>query len=135
MRFWTLLLLLGCAGAESSDLGTSADAGVPDSGPMIDAGMIMLSCGAQTCDGFAEYCKIEPVGPCVAIDAGACAAGEEACQSGGVSGCTPERTRSCVALPANCDSCGCLIASAPCGPTPMQVDCLAVSGVTVECPY
>ncbi|MCK6546918.1 hypothetical protein L6R52_13800 [Myxococcota bacterium] len=129
------LALAGCASDDApadagADAGVTTDAGAPDSG------RFETPCGAATC-GEAELCRVDPTGPCVAQDAGTCGAGEELCQSGGLTGCTSARTYACVALPAACaerPSCVCLLAIDVCG---AGASCILPQGqgATIECPF
>lgn len=138
MRFFSPLLVIAivaCSDASpGEDAGRAPDAS-EDAGQSDDAGAIPVTCKTLTCDGRGEYCKLTPVGPCNVMDAGGCAAGEEACVVTGGSGCTPERDESCEPLDG-CSNCACLISAAPCGPGTVEIRCRGAGGrIVLECPY
>lgn len=134
--FAVALTLGACASDDSPadagllDGGLVADVGTPDSG------RFETPCGAAAC-GASELCRVDPTGPCVTEDAGACDPGEEPCQSGGLTGCTPARSYTCAALPAACadrPSCVCLLTVDVCG---AGASCILPQGqgATIECPF
>lgn len=138
MRHHLALLLLTVAACSDTpperDAGPTPDAAL-DAGQSDDAGLLPVPCKSLTCNGHQEYCRLTPVGPCTIMDAGACAAGEEACVTTGGSGCTPERTPSCEPLDG-CSNCPCLINVAPCGPSTVEIRCRgAGEQIVLECPF
>lgn len=131
---WVALLLLGLSFACGDE--PANDAGVPVDAAQSDAGILALTCGAATCDGRAQYCRVQPTGACAALDGGACGAGTEGCQVGGVVGCTSPQDRSCVPLPSGCSNCPCITLNPVCpGTTNASCGGLASTGFTVSCPF
>jgi hypothetical protein len=102
----------------------------------VDGGTLVLACGAATCDGNAEFCRVAPTGACVALDGGTCPVDQESCQAGGVVGCTTPQARSCVAIPNACRNCPCITLSPVCtGTTNASCTGLVGTGFTVSCPF
>ena len=137
------LVLLACTGdgttrsppVSPSDAGGSStsDATAPDTGPGVT-----VQCGPLWC-GSTQLCRVTPTAPCVSTDGGPCPAGQEACESAGVAGCTSPQTRECIEIPATCaaqPSCACLINAALC-PGNVHYDCRRAMdmGYVVECPF
>lgn len=130
MAAWCLVLCGACGeDPVTPDAGIAVDAAV-------DGGSLSLACGAATCEGTAQYCRVTPTGACVALDGGACAGGQESCQVGGVVGCTSPQAQSCEPIPNGCRNCPCITLTPVCaGTTNASCTGLSSTGFTVSCPF
>lgn len=106
-----VILIGGCSGDDTDPLPMTPDAGLTPA----DAGVLPLTCANVVCNAVSEYCRIDQVAECMAVDGGACGMNEEACTLAiGGSGCFPSPNRSCAPLDT-CTSCVCLLANDVCG--------------------